>query len=211
MKTVVSAVLSEDPTFSDLLRIELKYLGAECTDGVGRECDFLVVDLDTASIPEGFLRENCLTFSRTDSSADLIRPFSIEDFRSAILSRFSPMGIPEGRNARAGEAPEGDELLITDSDAFFGGNAMKLTKTELALLSLLAENRGALVGEDVIRRTVFPGSTGNAVQVYVRYLRQKLEKFTRVRYVERLRGQGYRLLTDGLTVVFRKGKEDADG
>ena len=210
MRIFSAAIICGDAPFSEFLRIELKYLGAEAAAySSGVQYDFLIVDLDTGRIPQGVRREKCLTFSLTDPSADLLRPFPIEELRSEVLSRFDVMRLPLPAQDPASDPT--DELLITGSDAFFGGNALKLTKTELALLALLAGRGGELVSEDVIRQTVFPGSTGNAVQVYVRYLRQKLEKYTRVRYIERLRGQGYRLLTDGLSIVFGKEKEGTNG
>ena len=74
-----------------------------------------------------------------------------------------------------------------------------LTAREYALLLLLMRNAGEVVSRDTILRTVWhdqQGAASNVIEVYVRYLRQKLESEGEKRLLHTVRGQGY-CLSDG--------------
>ena len=71
---------------------------------------------------------------------------------------------------------------------------IELTEREYRLLSLLMERQGAVVSRDLILRQVWDdrqGSTSNVIEVYVRYLRRKLEEGGEPRLLHTVRGQGY--------------------
>jgi len=74
-----------------------------------------------------------------------------------------------------------------------------LTAREYALLELLMRNAGEVVSRDTILRSVWhdqQGAASNVIEVYVRYLRQKLEAEGEKRLLHTVRGQGY-CLSDG--------------
>ena len=76
---------------------------------------------------------------------------------------------------------------------------LALTAREYALLELLMQNAGEVVSRETILRTVWhdqQGAASNVIEVYVRYLRQKLEAEGEKRLLHTLRGQGY-CLSDG--------------
>ena len=80
-----------------------------------------------------------------------------------------------------------------------GQRPVGLTAREYALLMLLMEERGTVVGRDRILREVWndeQGSSSNVIEVYVRYLRQKLEEGGESRLIHTVRGRGY-CLNDG--------------
>ena len=80
-----------------------------------------------------------------------------------------------------------------------GQRPVALTSREYALLMLLMEERGTVVGRDRILREVWndeQGSSSNVIEVYVRYLRQKLEEGGESRLIHTIRGRGY-CLNDG--------------
>jgi len=80
-----------------------------------------------------------------------------------------------------------------------GQRPVALTAREYALLMLLMEERGTVVGRDRILREVWndeQGSSSNVIEVYVRYLRQKLEEAGESRLIHTIRGRGY-CLNDG--------------
>lgn len=80
-----------------------------------------------------------------------------------------------------------------------GQRPVALTAREYALLMLLMEERGTVVGRDRILREVWndeQGSSSNVIEVYVRYLRQKLEEGGESRLIHTIRGRGY-CLNDG--------------
>ena len=80
-----------------------------------------------------------------------------------------------------------------------GNRLLALTAREYALLVLLLEERGRVVSRDRILRDVWKdeqGSSSNVIEVYVRYLRQKLEEGGEPRLIHTIRGRGY-CLNDG--------------
>ena len=75
-----------------------------------------------------------------------------------------------------------------------GNRLLALTAREYALLVLLLEERGRVVSRDRILRDVWKdeqGSSSNVIEVYVRYLRQKLEDGGEPRLIHTIRGRGY--------------------
>jgi two-component system response regulator MprA len=75
-----------------------------------------------------------------------------------------------------------------------GPRLVALTAREYQLLLLLLERKGTVVGRDLILRRVWNddrGTSSNVIEVYVRYLRQKLEVGGERRLLHTVRGQGY--------------------
>jgi DNA-binding response OmpR family regulator len=89
----------------------------------------------------------------------------------------------------------GDLQLIPSSrQVKRGQRALALTAREYALLLLLMRHPGEVVSRDQILREVWddPAScASNVIEVYVRYLRQKLEEAGEQRLLHTVRGQGY--------------------
>ncbi|MEB3255116.1 MAG: response regulator transcription factor [Synechococcaceae cyanobacterium] len=79
-----------------------------------------------------------------------------------------------------------------------GPRTLALTEREYQLLLLLLRHRGEVVSREHILRAIWndagggPGSS-NVIEVYVRYLRQKLEQNGGRRLIHTVRGQGYSL------------------
>lgn len=89
---------------------------------------------------------------------------------------------PSGRQVRRGRRP------------------VALTAREYALLMLLFSRVGQVVSREQILSEVWNGDQGassNVIEVYVRYLRQKLEEGGEERLIHTIRGRGYSL-SDGL-------------
>lgn len=75
-----------------------------------------------------------------------------------------------------------------------GPRPVGLTAREYQLLLLLLERKGTVVSRDLILRQVWSddqATTSNVIEVYVRYLRQKLEEDGERRLIHTIRGQGY--------------------
>jgi two-component system OmpR family response regulator len=80
------------------------------------------------------------------------------------------------------------------------GVDIRLTPREFSLLEYLLQHRGEAVSKtDIIRNVWDPSFEGdlNIVEVYVRYLRRKLDRPFGTDTIETLRGVGYRLDPDG--------------
>src|SRR3954470_14396295 len=102
---------------------------------------------------------------------------------------------------RAGQAPRDEPLEIADvtlhaGQATRGGRDLDLTRTEYGLLELFLLNPRQVMTRDMIFERVWgyefqPGS--NAIEVYISYLRRKLEAPGEPRLIHTVRGMGYLL------------------
>lgn len=126
------------------------------------------------------------------------KPFDFEELAlrlAAVLRRTQPGG--EGRQSREGGFDDGYLRIDPDRQiAFAAGRPVHLTPTEYRLLSYLAARPGRPVPHRELLRAVWgPGYEDDLpnLQVYVRYLREKLEPDPRQpRYLHTVRGVGYR-------------------
>ena len=99
---------------------------------------------------------------------------------------------------RSGQRPallQLDDLSVdpTSRTVRRGGRVVALTAREFMLLQVLLRRRGQVLSRDALLREVWQGerSSSNVVEVYVRYLRQKLEAGGERRLLHTVRGQGY--------------------
>jgi DNA-binding response OmpR family regulator len=91
------------------------------------------------------------------------------------------------------------EVSPSRRDVRRGARAIALTVREYQLLLLLIRQAGRVVRREQILREIWddqPGAASNVIEVYVRYLRQKLEEGGEKRIIHTVRGQGY-CLSDG--------------
>lgn len=80
-----------------------------------------------------------------------------------------------------------------------GQRQLTLTAREYQLLLLLLRHRGSVVSRERILEEIWAdqgGGASNVIEVYVRYLRQKLEQDGESRLIHTVRGRGY-CLSDG--------------
>ncbi len=88
------------------------------------------------------------------------------------------------------------QLLPASRQVKRGLRALALTTREYELLLLLLRHRGEVVSREQILTEIWndqPSSASNVIEVYVRYLRQKLEEGGECRLLHTVRGQGYSL------------------
>ena len=80
-----------------------------------------------------------------------------------------------------------------------GGEAVELTKREFDLLQFLLQNKGLVLSRDTLLDRVwdmdFDGGT-NAVDVYIRFLRRKLDEPFDQKLIHTVRGVGYVLRSE---------------
>lgn len=129
------------------------------------------------------------------------KPFSFAELTAriqAVLNRAQPQSSFDHNLV-----PIGDLLLDLDRrEVRRGDEVIALTPTELRLLEVLAEKKGAAVAEPELIIKVWAGNRQEetaAVRRYVWMLRNKLgDDPTNPRYILTVRGFGYRLNMDSL-------------
>ena len=133
--------------------------------------------------------------SGLDLGADdyITKPFAIEELLARIrvlLRRKSSAADPEGGCLRwAGLC-----LNIPAHSVSWAGQELSLTAREFSLLQTLLENRNIVLSRDALLEKVwgydYAGET-NIADVYIRYLRQKIDDRFGVRMIQTVRGVGY--------------------
>ena len=126
-----------------------------------------------------------------DAGADdyLVKPFSIEELLARVrahLRRVTP--------AITGEIRVADLIINLEGREVFRGNRrIELSNKEFELLELLAKNPGKVFSRYEIEEKVWPGYQGgsNVVDVYIRYLRSKIDERFGVKFIHTVRGVGY--------------------
>ncbi len=127
-----------------------------------------------------------------DAGADdyMTKPFSVEEMLLRIEAILRRAGGTDGD----GRLAVGDVELDADSHQVWrGATAVDLTPTEFRLLHYLMVNAGQVVSKAQIRDRVWPyGFEGkvNMVEVYVSYLRKKLDQLGPP-LIRTVRGVGY--------------------
>jgi two-component system response regulator MprA len=132
--------------------------------------------------------------SGLDAGADdyLVKPFALDELlaRLRALERRTPSNGQVRGQLRFGE-------LVIDRDAMTcrrGDREIQLSRTEYQLLELLLANQGKVLSRDVIFDKVWGydfGPESNSLDVYVGYLRRKLEADGEPRIIHTVRGVGY--------------------
>ncbi|GAB6085729.1 response regulator transcription factor [Alkaliphilus crotonatoxidans] len=214
-------VIEDEVKIARFLQLELEHEGYEVIvahDGpsgleaaLRGDCDLILLDLmlpglsgmevcrrirAASEVPIMMLTAKDQTMDKViglDSGADdyITKPFAIEELLArirVILKRRS-----YGKNTDVlklnGLTIDRKQHVVT-----YEGDRIELTKREFDLLTYLMENVNIVLSRDQILETVwgydYLGDT-NVVDVYIRYLRSKIDEQYHIKLIHTVRGVGY--------------------
>src|SRR5690554_888389 len=129
--------------------------------------------------------------SGLDSGADdyITKPFAIEELLARIRSMLRKQVIQNSTLTF--------KSLVLDVNQYVchvNNSLVELTKKEFDLLHMLLKNKNQVLSREILLEKIwgyeFDGST-NAIDVYVRYLRAKIEDPFNEKFIHTVRGVGY--------------------
>jgi len=214
-------IVEDDPSISRLLELELRHRGLDArpvTDGLAAldavetfrpqaiVLDILLPGMDGERILQRLRRQGNRTpvimltakdrpldkIRNLDTGADdyLTKPFDIDELMArlrAVMRRVEPDEL-----IRVGDL----EVNITTRQVHRGGQEIELTAREFALLEYLARNARHVLSRDTILDHVWrehPDVDPNVVDVYIGYLRRKLDTPGSPKLIQTVRGVGFTL------------------
>ena len=135
--------------------------------------------------------------SGLDSGADdyITKPFAIEELLARIRAALRKGGSARGTLLCAGEVV----MDVERHAVTVKGQSVELTKKEFDLLRHLLENKGRVLTREALLDSVwgfdFVGET-NSVDVYIRFLRSKIDEAFGIKLIHTVRGVGYVIRED---------------
>ncbi|HEX5479869.1 MAG TPA: response regulator transcription factor [Dehalococcoidia bacterium] len=129
-----------------------------------------------------------------DCGADdyMVKPFAVAE----LLARVRALGR-RGRAAAGGQLRAGDLVLdISKHSAIRNGREIELTVKEFQLLELMLRHQGQVLTRAQILDHVWQydrNFASNVVDIYVHYLRNKVDKGFKTQMIRTVRGVGYTL------------------
>lgn len=125
-----------------------------------------------------------------------VRPFDVCDMLDETLGRPS---IIDGASKKKRTQAEGLRLHAQTHSATYRGEHIALSKKEFSLLSLLMEKKGQTVSRAEATEKVFGEKISdgtNIVDVYVKYLREKIDERFGIKVISSVRGIGYTIKSE---------------
>ena len=126
------------------------------------------------------------------------KPFAIEELLARIrvaLKKHSGQNGSSSTAASEGALTWGPlSLSVPRHQVLFDGHEITLTNREFLMLQILLENQDIVLSRDTLLERVcgyeYVGET-NVIDVYIRYLRSKIDDVYHVKMIQTVRGVGY--------------------
>ena len=148
--------------------------------------------------------------SGLDHGADdyIVKPFAIEELLArlrAVLRRVNIEKKVSSNTAIKQKVVKFNDLTIETANRIVhrGDKTIDLTKREYNLLMTLIDNKNNVVSREQLLNKIWSPESNietNVVEVYVRYLRNKIDAPDRPSYIKTVRGTGYMVREDDAPV-----------
>ena len=126
----------------------------------------------------------------------ITKPFDIKELLARITVQLRKASAPEDTAVIAFH----DIQMDTEThDVSVGGNTVKLTRTEYAILKLLIQNPTQVLTKSVLLERISedtPDCTESSLKMHVSNLRKKLRKAGGKEYIEAVWGIGFKMKTE---------------
>ena len=133
-----------------------------------------------------------------DQGADdyIVKPFEIEELLARLRALFRRLQMEEQSRTVRQTRVEYRDLVIEVENRVVrrAGEVIELTKKEYELLLLLMENIDVVLSREVLLKKVWGYKNEvetNVIDVYVRYIRNKIDIPGKESYIQTVRGTGY--------------------
>lgn len=203
------AIYSADEAFARMLELEFSMLGVRVLRAVAYAegyADVVLLDLDSAAPPPTESYGRMIGFTGHAANADdewrrqcslvLHRPFEMRLLRREITLALADVGSPTALGTEAVDPALLVKRVSLDSEASclrLDRESVALTPKELLVARYLLSHRGEVVSREELA-LVLGEATSNKADVYVCYLRKKLERLTSVKLIRTVRNRGYLLV-----------------
>ena len=219
-KTTTILIVEDETSIARFLTLELEHEGYNCTVATnGREglelalasdyalivLDVMLPDLNGIEVLRRLRQQKqtpVIILTARDTVMDKVsgldlgasdymtKPFAIEELLARIRANLNKFQKQDAPVYKIGELV----VDVSSHKATYRDTELELTKKEFDLLAYLLEHRNKVLNREKILDEVwgyeFYGNT-NVVDVYIRYLRSKIDDKYNLSLIETVRGAGY--------------------
>lgn len=182
----------------------MEYL--ECAEYDGIILDIMMPRMDGIQVLKKMRSQNCqipvLLLTARDSIEDrvngldagaddyLVKPFAFEELLARIRVMLRKPASVKSNVYRAGDL----EVHVDTCQVFRGGKEISLSGKEFSLLRYMIQNQGIILSREKLEQHIwnydFSGGS-NVIDVYIRYLRKKIDEGQEKKLIHTVRGVGY--------------------